>query len=266
MGRKKKRKRLATGVSDDAPVVLPRAPEKLARPFAQALAGVKAAPKKVKPTAPAPSKPRAPAARPSAPLPEEKPPAAPPSYSYEDRAAFNQAFAGVAPLAKPARRLPARQALVPEEALPTRAPVKDDPDAAARARLAALVGGGVRFVVRRESDGLVEAEREGSDGRALRALRGGRATAEAELDLHGLRAGVAEARIVEFLRTARRERRTVVRIIHGKGLRSEDGVGVLGDLVARVLTSEAVAGWVLAFASTAASSGGTGAVLVRLSH
>ena len=94
----------------------------------------------------------------------------------------------------------------------------------------------------------------------LRQLRRGEFSAQDEMDLHHLRAGDAEAVLKRFLNEARDSGSHCVRIIHGKGLRSE-GAPVLKMLVDRVLRHR---GDVLAFASAPANQGGAGAVLVLL--
>ena len=53
-------------------------------------------------------------------------------------------------------------------------------------------------------------------------------------------------------------------VVHGKGLHSDGGVGVLGDVVVKTLTESAIAPRVLAFASAAPRLGGLGATVVRL--
>jgi DNA-nicking Smr family endonuclease len=94
----------------------------------------------------------------------------------------------------------------------------------------------------------------------LRQLRRGEFSAQDEMDLHHLRAGDAEVVLKRFLNEARDGGSHCVRIIHGKGLRSE-GAPVLKMLVDRVLRHR---GDVLAFASAPANQGGAGAVLVLL--
>jgi DNA-nicking Smr family endonuclease len=137
-------------------------------------------------------------------------------------------------------------------------------DALARARLASLVSGGVRFEVRRGDDGSVVGLRVGTDRGRLAALRRGHATPERDLDLHGTTAEQAEREVVAFVRAARSAGRRVVRVIHGKGLHSEGGIGVLGDHVVAALTEGGAAPFVLAFHTAAREHGGGGALLVLL--
>ena len=98
------------------------------------------------------------------------------------------------------------------------------------------------------------------DERTLRQLKRGQFSIQDEIDLHNLRATDAEALLKRFLNEARTGFHPCVRIVHGKGLRSE-GAPVLKLLVDRVLRQR---GDVLAFASAPPNQGGSGAVLVLL--
>jgi len=94
----------------------------------------------------------------------------------------------------------------------------------------------------------------------LKKLKRGQFAVEDELDLHGMNSREAQASITRFLHEARDAHHRCVRIIHGKGLRSESGP-VLKRLTDQVLRH---AGDVLAFASARNHEGGSGAVLVLL--
>jgi DNA-nicking Smr family endonuclease len=84
-----------------------------------------------------------------------------------------------------------------------------------------------------------------------------------EIDLHGLSAVAARAALREFLAQAVRRRLGCVRVVHGKGLRSGPQGPVLKHAVNRWLPKvEAV----LAFVSTPARDGGTGALYVLLAR
>ncbi|MFC4728745.1 Smr/MutS family protein [Coralloluteibacterium thermophilus] len=95
----------------------------------------------------------------------------------------------------------------------------------------------------------------------LKRLRRGEFAVQGELDLHRADAVQAERLLREFLHAARGHRARCVLVIHGKGLRSEDGVPVLKALVDRLLQRRDD---VLAYASPPPALGGTGAVLVLL--
>jgi len=94
----------------------------------------------------------------------------------------------------------------------------------------------------------------------LKRLKRGEFAVQDELDLHRMRVDEAEAALRVFLGEARRAQFPCVRLVHGKGLRSEAGP-VLKALVDRVLRHR---GDVLAFASAPPAQGGTGATLVLL--
>jgi DNA-nicking Smr family endonuclease len=102
--------------------------------------------------------------------------------------------------------------------------------------------------------------REALDPRVLKRLAAGEIAVQDEVDLHHLPESEAEKLLKAFLSDARRERHHCVRVIHGKGLRSESGP-VLKAMVDGVLRHR---GDVLAFASAPPAQGGTGAVLVLL--
>ena len=107
---------------------------------------------------------------------------------------------------------------------------------------------------------VLEFRRDHVPEKTLRQLRRGQFSVQDELDLHHLRAADAERLLKTFLNQARRGSRLCVRIVHGKGLRSES-TPVLKSLVDKVLRHR---GDVLAFASAPVNQGGTGAVLVLL--
>lgn len=110
-------------------------------------------------------------------------------------------------------------------------------------------------------DGELVAWRKPSlDERVLRQLKRGEFSISDEIDLHNLRAAEAEALLKRFLNEARGGFHPCVRIVHGKGLRSE-GAPVLKQIVDRVLRQR---GDVIAFASAPPAQGGSGAVLVLL--
>ena len=111
-----------------------------------------------------------------------------------------------------------------------------------------------------EGDELLAWRRDHVSEHALRRLRRGEYAVQDEIDLHHLRAQDAEALLKAFLGEARAGSRQCVRIIHGKGLRSE-GAPVLKMLVDRMLR---LRGDVLAFASAPPAQGGAGALLVLL--
>jgi DNA-nicking Smr family endonuclease len=265
---RRKKPRLTGDEAERATAPRP-APEKLNRPFADALRDLKAR-AVTAPAAPppAPAKPPPPAERP-APSPREAGPAAPrgrsaplADYSYEDRAAFNQAFAGVRPLASGARRLGGQRA---DRRSP---PPPDDRDAReeeARRRLERLVAGEVRFEIHRDDDGAVRGQRRGAHPSHLRALESG-VTPQATLDLHGLSGEAAGREVGRFVREHHRKGERVLLVVHGKGRHSEGALGVLQDRVLEALTKGGAAACVVAFRTAPERLGGLGALVVRLAE
>ena len=97
----------------------------------------------------------------------------------------------------------------------------------------------------------------------FRKLRRGQYRVDAEIDLHGLTAVSVEPALRSFLSEALHHRARVVRVIHGKGLRSGHRGPVL-KLVASSFLCRVRA--VLAFASAREVDGGSGAILVLLAE
>ena len=96
----------------------------------------------------------------------------------------------------------------------------------------------------------------------LQRLARGEYAAQDELDLHHVTASAAEAMLRRFMKESFESGMGCVRVIHGKGLNSPDGVPTIKNLVDRVLRHRSD---VLAFHSAPPAQGGTGAVLVLLS-
>jgi DNA-nicking Smr family endonuclease len=103
--------------------------------------------------------------------------------------------------------------------------------------------------------------RPGISHQTLRRLRRGHWAVQGELDLHGFTVPAAREALVLFLQRCVRERWRCVRIIHGRGLRSKNGVPVLKGKVA---------GWlgqrdeILAYCQARPADGGAGTVMVLL--
>ena len=97
--------------------------------------------------------------------------------------------------------------------------------------------------------------------RVLRRLRRGEYRVQREIDLHGLTAAEARHALREFLIEALEHRVRCVRIVHGKGHGSPDGVSILK---ARVRSWLARRSDVIAFCQAPPADGGAGALLVLL--
>jgi DNA-nicking Smr family endonuclease len=95
----------------------------------------------------------------------------------------------------------------------------------------------------------------------FRRLRAAQYRVDGEIDLHGLTAAMVEPALREFLADARRQRARIVRVIHGKGLRSGHRGPVLKLVASSYLCRLDI---VQAFASAREVDGGSGAILVLL--
>jgi DNA-nicking Smr family endonuclease len=100
----------------------------------------------------------------------------------------------------------------------------------------------------------------GVDRRELRKLRRGEHAPGSWLDLHGLTAADATARVKRFIENGRHRHRCVC-IVHGRGLHSEGNVSILKTRVRECLRQHPA---VLAYADAPRADGGTGAVYVLL--
>lgn len=92
-------------------------------------------------------------------------------------------------------------------------------------------------------------------------MRRGHYGLDADLDLHGLTSAEARREMLKFLHYCEQDGCRCVRIIHGKGYRSENNLPVLkNDLNIWLRQRQEVQ----AFCSAAQKEGGTGAVIVLL--
>ena len=103
--------------------------------------------------------------------------------------------------------------------------------------------------------------RDGLSNMVLRKLRRGHWVTQDELDLHGSRSEEARQLMVAFLNQALARGLRCVRIVHGKGLRSENREPVLKRKVGNWLAQRDE---VLAFVQARPEDGGSGAVAVLL--
>ena len=103
--------------------------------------------------------------------------------------------------------------------------------------------------------------RSGIQQKVQKKLRRGEYPIEDELDLHGYTVAEAKAAIIKFFIDCKKQHKRYVRIIHGKGYRSEQKIPVLKTHVAYWLPQH---NDVMAFSSARAKDGGTGAIYVIL--
>jgi DNA-nicking Smr family endonuclease len=184
-----------------------------------------------------------------------------------DALAFHRMVAGVTPLDRTKARVPRSQArLEPSNADSLReqgqAVAKDEAEDV-HEHLRALVEGGTRFEV--SDDGQrVEGRRIDVPGDWVRKLRRGLLPIDARLDLHGVRADDARARLATFLETKRKAGERCVLVIHGKGEHSPGGIGVLRGEIAAWLSQGSSSVHVAAFSTARDDDGGVGAVCVLL--
>jgi DNA-nicking Smr family endonuclease len=122
---------------------------------------------------------------------------------------------------------------------------------------------GIESLDVRAAGDVLSYRREVLSPRAFQRLKRGQFSVQDELDLHGATALQAEGLLRRFFVEAHAHDHGCVRVIHGKGQRSEGDAPVLKNLVDRVLRQRAD---VLAFHSAPPTQGGTGAVLILLSR
>ncbi len=114
-----------------------------------------------------------------------------------------------------------------------------------------------------EAGDVASYRRKNLPARMFQRLKRGQYSVQDELDLHGATALQAEGLLRRFLADAHAHDHGCVRVIHGKGQRSDSEAPVLKNLVDRMLRQRAD---VMAFHSAPPTQGGTGAVLVLLAH
>lgn len=103
--------------------------------------------------------------------------------------------------------------------------------------------------------------RSGIQFKMQKKLRRGEFPVEDELDLHGYTSVEAKAAIYEFIEYCKQQHKRCIRIIHGKGYRSQEKIPVLKTYVAHWLPQH---NDVMAFCSARPEDGGTGALYVIL--
>lgn len=172
--------------------------------------------------------------------------------SVTDDDLFRDAMAGVTPLKRSDRQKPEHHQL---EARPRSL---EADDAAVMAELLSMDMDGPSEV---ESGDELSYRSPGVQDTVYRRLKRGTYHFGAELDLHGLRVEPAREAVRDFLVECRERNIRCVRIIHGKGLGSDNRGPVLKQWVDGWLRRRSE---VLAFCSAQRRHGGTGAVYVLL--
>jgi DNA-nicking Smr family endonuclease len=121
---------------------------------------------------------------------------------------------------------------------------------------------GVQFEIDRLGE-RVEGIAPGTDRALLRRLRNGEIPRDARLDLHGLAAAGARARVHETIARTHAEGGRCVLVIHGRGRHSETEP-ILKEALLGWLAEPPVGPLVLAFSSALGGDGGVGATYVLL--
>ncbi len=102
------------------------------------------------------------------------------------------------------------------------------------------------------------------DARTRRRLKQGGIAVEASLDLHGMRLAEAEQAFKAFILEQHEKEIRAVRVITGKGLRSESGRGVLQSALPDWLNDPAIRPFVRGYTHAAPEKGGAGVFLIML--
>ncbi len=172
----------------------------------------------------------------------------------EDEAAFRQAMAGVRPLKQEARITPAKKK--------TTAVTRRNKEQATLSQDQNVFTFSDPVDLREvQSEENLFFARAGIQQKVAKRLRRGEYPPEDELDLHGYTVNEARTALADFIDNCKKQYIRYVRIIHGKGFRSEDKIPVIKTHVAYWLPQHPD---VLAFASCLAKDGGSGALYVLL--
>jgi DNA-nicking Smr family endonuclease len=180
--------------------------------------------------------------------PQPVPAAQPPAQAAAE---FLEAVRDVKPLARPRP--------VPQAGRARPHPVQRERDN--RAVLQESLADQIGIETLLDTDESLSYRRAGISADTLRKLRRGFWVVQAELDLHGHRVAEAHHALSAFLREALHQGSRCVRIVHGKGRGSRDGVPVLK---LKVRTWLARRNDVIAFCQARPADGGAGALLVLL--
>lgn len=103
--------------------------------------------------------------------------------------------------------------------------------------------------------------RPGLQQKTQKQLRQGKISIDDHLDLHGLSIEEARQTLLEFIDFAQKQQIRCIRLVHGKGYRSDTDKPVLKNKVNNWLRQHP---GILAFSSTQPRDGGTGAVYILI--
>jgi len=178
-----------------------------------------------------------------------EPPAEEPA---DDEALLREALKGVAPIPNPGKATLRRR---PPKPIPVQR-LRDDEQV-----LQDSLSDHIPLEVGLETGEELVFLRDGLSNMVLRKLRRGHWVTQDHLDLHGLRSEEARQLLVTVLNEALAKGLRCVRVVHGKGLRSENREPVLKRKVGNWLAQRDE---VLAFVQARPEDGGSGAVIVLL--
>jgi DNA-nicking Smr family endonuclease len=102
--------------------------------------------------------------------------------------------------------------------------------------------------------------------RFLPNLRSGLYSIQGQIDLHGLNQNEAKHEVEQFIAKMAGLRSCCVKIIHGRGINSEQNRAILKEKLQKWLSTRRMSRHVVAYASAPLNDGGVGAVYVLLQH
>jgi DNA-nicking Smr family endonuclease len=177
-----------------------------------------------------------------------------PRLTLEERGLFEETVSDVRPLEQDLH--------LPEPLYLKPTPISAR-EADALRELDALVQGRTPLLWR-DSEQWLQGSVPGLDPRVVRQLCAGEFTVQAQIDLHGIDSRTARVLVERFLLDAAARRLRCVRIVHGRGRGSPQGVPVIKRQLPRWLARGPARHWVLAYSSATPQDGGAGATYVLL--
>lgn len=207
--------------------------------------------------APQPKKKPQPKVTPTKPVATKQPEPEPPQERC-DEFLLEEAYANVKPLAANDR-----QRVSPPP--PKQGTGKHfDEDMEALAHLEGLVDGNLHFDPFPYSDEYVEWAADDATPDIKKRLASGEFPLENDFDLHGMTRREAREAIETYLTKCMRLSQSCVLVVHGRGNRSPDGIGVLRRALHFWLRKGALSKQILAFTTALAIDGGSGATYILL--
>jgi DNA-nicking Smr family endonuclease len=144
-----------------------------------------------------------------------------------------------------------------------KAPEEPDEDAFVRKSLTELVNGCGDFDISFTHE-YMEGHVKALPPSRFKDLKEGRCPIQAHLDLHGYTLAEAQSELSISIPRFSSLGYKAILIIHGRGLRSPDGIPVLKEALGRLLLRSSIRKYILAFATAQPFDGGAGACYVLL--